>query len=360
MKNNSIKTMIGVACILLAAVLFVAPALAQSFGKTIDVIYRDIKIYIDGSLVVPKDASGRIVEPFIHNGTTYLPARAISEALGKTVEWDGVNNNIYIGELVSQDIVEIAVSTAEEFVAALGSNRRILLNEGLYNLSEVSPAYINSSNVSFIESYDGVELTLNGVHNLTIQGAGKNKSELVITPRYAFVMKFEDCSNIAINNIKAGHTPERGYCAGGVFSFEDSMDIQIDNTDMYGCGTVGLHLALVANMKVTNSTVYDCTEGIVAAYNCAKIMFKDCVFKDNHAFTMVKVWMTHGFSIDSCEFSNNSAEYYPDAVFSVEGSYNVAVTNTLFENNAAAMLFEQSVIELDESNTFKNNTFTSK
>lgn len=72
------------------------------FGKEIsemaELYYNNIKIYIDGAEIVPKDPNGNIVEPFTMNGTTYLPVRAISNALGKDVEWDGATQSVYIGK----------------------------------------------------------------------------------------------------------------------------------------------------------------------------------------------------------------------------------------------------------------------
>ena len=65
--------------------------------KTIDVMYDNIKIYMDGELVEPKDANGQTVEPFIYNGTTYLPVRAVGNAIGKEVNWDGVEKVVYLG-----------------------------------------------------------------------------------------------------------------------------------------------------------------------------------------------------------------------------------------------------------------------
>ena len=75
-----------------------APVLAASIQKQINVIYNDIKIYIDGELITPKDANGKVVDPYISDGTTYLPVRAVGDAFGKTVEWDGATQSIYIGQ----------------------------------------------------------------------------------------------------------------------------------------------------------------------------------------------------------------------------------------------------------------------
>ena len=48
-------------------------------------------------MIDPKDANGQTVEPFIYNGTTYLPVRAVGTAIGKDVSWDGVEKVVYLG-----------------------------------------------------------------------------------------------------------------------------------------------------------------------------------------------------------------------------------------------------------------------
>jgi len=71
---------------------------ADAIEQYVNVSYNNIKVYVDNEAIELKDASGDIVEPFIYNGTTFLPVRAISEALGKEVRWDGDTQSVYIGE----------------------------------------------------------------------------------------------------------------------------------------------------------------------------------------------------------------------------------------------------------------------
>jgi hypothetical protein len=61
---------------------------AVSAEQAIKVVYNNIKLVIDGKQIDPKDANGKAVEPFIYNGTTYLPVRALATALGSNVAWD--------------------------------------------------------------------------------------------------------------------------------------------------------------------------------------------------------------------------------------------------------------------------------
>ncbi len=95
MKNTLKGYLIGV---LSTVMLLGCVAYAASNTKTIEALYNNIKIYVDGVKIDPKDANGNTVEPFIYNGTTYLPVRAVGEAIGKTVTWDGATQSVYLGE----------------------------------------------------------------------------------------------------------------------------------------------------------------------------------------------------------------------------------------------------------------------
>lgn len=72
-----------------------------AFGSTTlyDVITDGVKIVVDGKKLNPTDANGNEVQPMIYNGTTYLPVRAVANALGKAVYWDGPNYTVYLGEM---------------------------------------------------------------------------------------------------------------------------------------------------------------------------------------------------------------------------------------------------------------------
>ncbi len=70
---------------------------AALVGRTIEV-YTGVNVYVDDQLVEPKDANGNPVEVFVYNGTTYLPIRAIGNALGLPVEWEGKTQSAYVGK----------------------------------------------------------------------------------------------------------------------------------------------------------------------------------------------------------------------------------------------------------------------
>lgn len=67
--------------------------------EAIEVSYNNIKLIVDSKPVkFGKDSAGKEIEPFIYNGTTYLPVRTVGEAIGKKVNWDGATQTVYLGE----------------------------------------------------------------------------------------------------------------------------------------------------------------------------------------------------------------------------------------------------------------------
>ena len=51
-------------------------------------IRKDFTIVIDGKEQTFQSASGKKIYPLLHEGSTYLPLRAIGQIMDKTVEWD--------------------------------------------------------------------------------------------------------------------------------------------------------------------------------------------------------------------------------------------------------------------------------
>ncbi|KRE32340.1 peptidylprolyl isomerase [Paenibacillus sp. Soil724D2] len=65
---------------------------AFAANSQIEVAFRSLKYMFDGVEKAPSEAKG-----FIYEGSTYVPLRFVSEALGKKVEWDEENETIWIG-----------------------------------------------------------------------------------------------------------------------------------------------------------------------------------------------------------------------------------------------------------------------
>lgn len=84
MTKNRLILLVAVVA---AASLFVGAVAAEVVTKINAEIRRDFTVMVDGEEQVFKNAGGERVYPIVHDGTTYLPVRAIGELMGKTVYW---------------------------------------------------------------------------------------------------------------------------------------------------------------------------------------------------------------------------------------------------------------------------------
>lgn len=104
MKAKKIAVVVSA---VLSLCLLAGTALAASGTLQKEIAYRDIKITLYGKEVTPTDANGNAVEPFIMDGSTYLPVRAVAGALGLDVAWDGATSTVILGTPDGHDQVYI-------------------------------------------------------------------------------------------------------------------------------------------------------------------------------------------------------------------------------------------------------------
>lgn len=95
-KSGKIKFISLLLAVCLVTALFAVPALAASVSRQVTVHYRDIKVSINGKTKDLYSSGGTPIEPFLIDGTTYLPIRAIAESLGLNVSWDGGTNTVVL------------------------------------------------------------------------------------------------------------------------------------------------------------------------------------------------------------------------------------------------------------------------
>ena len=198
-----------------------------------------IKLPIGNSTATINDTKIQLDVPaVIIDERTLVPIRFLAESIGAEVEWVSENKTVLIStENLEYQIIE--VYNVNEFINAIGPNRKIVLKNRDYNLSVPEEEYKPNKYVRWEEEYDGDELVIQNVDNLTIEGLSNTLSNIVVEPRYVNVITFENSNDINIVNIYSGHTPERGECYGGVFRFIDSNRINIENSILFGCGTQG-------------------------------------------------------------------------------------------------------------------------
>ncbi len=92
-----------VAGIAIGAMCTTGAVFAKTAIETIEVSYDDIKVYKDNVLCELRDANGSIIEPFIYNGTTYMPVRGTANLADMQVTWNGASKSVYLWDTMVPD-----------------------------------------------------------------------------------------------------------------------------------------------------------------------------------------------------------------------------------------------------------------
>lgn len=157
MKKLNLKSYLtGVISTILVTALILSVS-AAAITKTLNATYKDIKISVNGNTITPKDATGKVVEPFIVDGSTYLPVRSVAEAVGYEVEWDSATSTAKLTrDFIMVDPIRLAVE--ETFV-------NIMAEIGLQkDLSEAYYKYAQA--ISSVEDRKKFKDTLTGTENI--------------------------------------------------------------------------------------------------------------------------------------------------------------------------------------------------
>ena len=214
------------------------------------------------------------------------------------------------------------VNTEREFLAALGSNRTIVIAKDVHlNLSRVleneklfsrvagrrwtvdASAFIGQEPLVISESeFDGQQLALVNFSGLVIKGAGNSSIE--VDPRYSYCLYFINCDHCEVHNLTIGHT-EGGYCSGGVIGVRGGRQNMVKDSDLYGCGTYGFDLYETQDFSAMSSLIHDCTYGIMQVRSSMAIRFSSCDFFNNKEYTLIESFGSKGLSFSDCRFFAN-------------------------------------------------------
>ncbi len=267
-----------------------------------------------------------------------------------------VNN---INPVDSSTLKTVNISNSKELISNIAPNTKIVLKAGDYNLLE--PKVLDNKYVEYNKVFDGYEIAIKDVNNLTIEAEQGAKVNLLIDPRYAYVMSFTNSRGINISGIVAGHYPNKGNCTGGVFKFENCKDVKIDNSELFGCGTEGLTLNAVNNLQFTNSIIRDCSYGIMTMNNSTNVNFNNSTFKDNEKYYAFNI-MHSDANFEKCNITNNKiiSDYQDNFLFNLDIYSKIAVSNSNIENNSSKALTNEKDNITFKNVTYKGNDFDNK
>ena len=177
----------------------------------------------------------------------------------------------------------ITVNTVDDFLAAIGPDRTIMLDGAMFDLSTASNyGGIGTAYYYWQENHDGPGLVIHDVDGLSIQAqnSASGATTLAAIPRWADVIAFRNCNRLSLFGFTAGHTKEPGVCSGGVLNFQNCDEVRIEKMRLYGCGILGIQASQCTSFNILRTDIYECSQGGVQFFQTDGIRFSDCSIYD--------------------------------------------------------------------------------
>jgi len=215
----------------------------------------------------------------------------------------------------------VKVRNIDEFIGAIAPDTSIMMQSGIYELDKASTyGKVSDRYYRWEETYDGYELVITGADNLSISAADDADVTISATPRYANVLRFENCDGLVIDDLTCGHTKEPGACSGGVIRLENTDRARINDCDLYGCGIIGVDAYKCSELYVTDCDIYECSFNAVAVNGCRDVRIIDCdIYKCQQSWgSIFDVCSTNGFAVVNCEIEDNTSQYLLMSSFAPE------------------------------------------
>lgn len=184
------------------------------------------------------------------------------------------------GTINADGLLEVHVQDVDSFLAAIGPDTIIYLDGEIFDLSTARSYGQYSTEYYDWINYDGPGLRIKNVKNLTIIGQGKDKTQLCAVPRTVDVLSFENCENLTLSSLTAGHTPEPGACSGGVLAYSGCKNMSVEDCGLFGCGIIGIGAESCEDMAIKNTDIYECSSGAARFYDCTDVVFTGCTVRD--------------------------------------------------------------------------------
>lgn len=96
MKRTHLSSFMTGMVTMLLLVCITGSALATSGKVTKELEYRNISVTLDGEKLDLRDAKGNAVEPFMFEGTNYLPVRRLRNLWASLYRGDGANATVVL------------------------------------------------------------------------------------------------------------------------------------------------------------------------------------------------------------------------------------------------------------------------
>ena len=233
----------------------------------------------------------------------------------------------------------LTVENTQQLLAAIGSNRTIILKANTYLLDKPQQA-IQNPHVAYDPDTGGP--VIHNVHNLKLIGSDVRATKLVISSEIPNVLSFKNSSSIQLRSLEMGHVPQSGaICLGAVLSFVNSHSIDLSDLNLFGSGTFGLWLENSHHLIMNNSVIKECSQGVAFLSESTHVLLKNSTFVNNTGG--LNLWDHSDAQLSGVTITHNQAEQSPDyskALFYAQGTSRINVLDSIIQYNSGSSLSE--------------------
>lgn len=243
----------------------------------------------------------------------------------------------------------IVVSDVEEFLAALGPDRTIVVDAESLALDMAADYGFSYSDGSYTWEqidYSSYGLLIRNTEGLTIRG-GANGTKITTGVIWADVLRFENCSGLTLSGLTLGHRAEPGACSGDVIDLAGCDGCLIENCDLYGCGAVAVNALECSVLTLQGCTLRDCAYSALNITYCHDFQARDCSVLhcgNDSPLAVFCVAGCNGFALINCTIEDCDGMFLMDAM----GSREVFLLGCKAEGNrlseALLRLYDRNIV----------------
>ncbi|MCB5229514.1 MAG: right-handed parallel beta-helix repeat-containing protein [Candidatus Cloacimonetes bacterium] len=251
----------------------------------------------------------------------------------------------------------VNVTNEQEFLKSIGSNTVINLEslDGGYLVFSGKQTLGMPKNARWEEVFDGYQLVISNVNDLTITGRAVGLSVIMAEPRYANVIKFENCKDIRLENLSLGHT-DGGYCTGGVVELGHCQDFSIWNCELWGCGIEGITAWDSSGLTCELTSITDCTYNAMTMVRVSDVNFVNCVIRNNIEFNILNFSDCKDVNFTDCAIFDNAAFGQWDTSYLIHSNNSRIKFQgcAIFKNNVHEVTNNPRMVRFENCAIFQN------
>ena len=257
---------------------------------------------------------------------------------------------LFSGLAIAQ--TEVTVSTIDQFLNAIGSNKRIIMEKGFYNFDKAS--IVKNKNLRYEKKDNGYQITIIDVENLEIWGK-ENGVNMVGSIPSAYTLSFDNCIDVLIESINIDHASGKGGSAGAI-SIHDSTSIDFYNCGLTGAGNIGLYIDSCESVYFEEGYISGFSKNAVFIMNSYDVYFDYINFDSNQSYPLINILSSDYLSFYACYMTDNIG----DSVINISGEYepeDIYMNYCEFTENAILYFSTGQFIPYLENSYFDANLF---